>query len=122
MWKNILTKVKNNDKALKLSMAVVYDSIELALPVLSLEGELPGILTVPRGKGPFPAVVLIHGFGSYDKDEAPFAYKSIDEIMEYIVPTVQIIKVIKPVYNFKASDVFIWKSDRIYKYSCECLH
>ncbi|MEE1101184.1 MAG: RtcB family protein [Agathobacter sp.] len=35
-------------------------------------------------------------------DEAPFAYRGIDEIAEVISPTVMIDKVIKPIYNFKA--------------------
>jgi len=30
---------------------------------------LPGTLTVPRGAGPFPAVVLVHGSGPNDRDE-----------------------------------------------------
>ena len=47
----------------------LYDSIGLALPVPSL-GELPGILTVPKGEGPFPAVILLQGSGASDKDEA----------------------------------------------------
>lgn len=37
------------------------------------------------------------------KDEAPFVYKSIDEILKYIVPTVEVTKIIKPIYNFKCS-------------------
>jgi RNA-splicing ligase RtcB len=37
-------------------------------------------------------------------DEAPQAYKSIDEIKGCIKPTVKIIKQIKPIYNFKATD------------------
>ena len=37
------------------------------------------------------------------KDEAPFVYKSIEEILKYIVPTVEVTKIIKPVYNFKCS-------------------
>ena len=35
-------------------------------------------------------------------DEAPFAYRAIDEIAEVIKDTVTIDKIIKPVYNFKA--------------------
>jgi Protein of unknown function (DUF3887) len=31
--------------------------------------ELPGILSVPKGPGPFPAVVLVHGSGPLDADE-----------------------------------------------------
>ena len=30
---------------------------------------LPGTLTIPNGKGPFPAVVLVHGSGPNDRDE-----------------------------------------------------
>lgn len=37
-------------------------------------------------------------------DEAPMVYKSIDEIVENIKDTVDIIKIIKPIYNFKASE------------------
>ena len=35
-------------------------------------------------------------------DESPFAYKDINEIIPNILPTVEIIKIIKPIYNFKA--------------------
>jgi dienelactone hydrolase len=40
--------------------------------------KLPGTLTIPKGKGPFPAVVLIEGSGPNDRDETvganhPFA-------------------------------------------------
>lgn len=35
-------------------------------------------------------------------DEAPMVYKDTKQIMEDVVPTVDIIKVIKPLYNFKA--------------------
>jgi len=37
-------------------------------------------------------------------DEAPMAYKNMDEIVGHIGPTAEIIKVLKPVYNFKASE------------------
>src|SRR5258707_5921789 len=32
------------------------------------EWKLPGTLTVPKGAGPFPAVVLVHGSGPNDRD------------------------------------------------------
>lgn len=37
-------------------------------------------------------------------DESPMAYKNMDEIVENIKPTAQIIAHIKPIYNFKASE------------------
>jgi RNA-splicing ligase RtcB len=37
-------------------------------------------------------------------DESPFAYKSIEDIIPNILPTVDIIKIIKPIYNFKACE------------------
>ena len=39
------------------------------------------------------------------KDEAPFAYKPIEEILENIIPTVEVTKIIKPVYNFKSKNI-----------------
>ena len=38
-------------------------------------------------------------------DEAPMVYKPMDEIIENIKDTVDILEIIKPVYNFKASEV-----------------
>lgn len=37
-------------------------------------------------------------------DESPMAYKSIDEIVANITPTAEILKRIRPVYNFKAAE------------------
>jgi len=37
-------------------------------------------------------------------DEAPMAYKSMDAILKHIAPTVNVVKVIKPVFNFKAEE------------------
>lgn len=36
-------------------------------------------------------------------DESPMVYKNIEEIIENIKETVDIIDIIKPIYNFKAS-------------------
>ena len=59
----------------------LYDSMELALPVPSL-GELPGMLTVPKGEGPFPAVVLLQGSGASDKDESVGNLKPFRDLAE----------------------------------------
>ncbi len=37
-------------------------------------------------------------------DESPMAYKSMDEIIENIEPTAEILAHIKPIYNFKAAE------------------
>ncbi len=37
-------------------------------------------------------------------DEAPMAYKSLDDIIDVIRESVDVIEVLKPVYNFKASE------------------
>lgn len=58
-----------------------FESIQLALPVPSL-GELPGILTVPKGEGPFPVVVLLQGSGASDRDEAVGNLKPFRDLAE----------------------------------------
>ena len=37
-------------------------------------------------------------------DECPMAYKGMQEILDNIGPTAQVVKILKPVYNFKAGD------------------
>jgi len=37
-------------------------------------------------------------------DESPMAYKNAEEIVEMVAPTVDVVEVIKPIYNFKASE------------------
>lgn len=37
-------------------------------------------------------------------DEAPMAYKSLEDIMDVIHDSVDVMEVLKPIYNFKASD------------------
>ena len=43
---------------------------ERDVTVGSGEWALPGTLSVPKGTGPFPAVVLVHGSGPNDRDES----------------------------------------------------
>jgi len=44
--------------------------------------KLPGTLTVPAGKGPYPAVVLVHGSGQRDRDETSFANKVFKDLAQ----------------------------------------
>ena len=37
-------------------------------------------------------------------DESPMAYKSMDNIITNIEPTAKILKIIKPIYNYKAAE------------------
>jgi len=41
---------------------------------------LPGTLTLPKGAGPFPAVVLVHGSGPSDRDESVGAVKPFKDL------------------------------------------
>ena len=46
-------------------------------------------------------------------DEAPMAYKSLEDIIDVIKDSVNIIDIMKPVYNFKASDENVpWKKNK----------
>jgi uncharacterized protein len=42
---------------------------ERSITVHNGRWDLPGSLTIPKGPGPFPAVVLVHGSGPNDQDE-----------------------------------------------------
>lgn len=47
-------------------------------------------------------------------DEAPMAYKSIEDIIDVIRESVDIIDIMKPVYNFKAADDDVpWKKKKV---------
>ena len=37
-------------------------------------------------------------------DEAPMAYKSLEDIIDVIRESVDVIEVLRPIYNFKASE------------------
>ncbi|MFW6124104.1 MAG: DUF3887 domain-containing protein [Acidobacteriota bacterium] len=42
--------------------------------------ELPGTLSIPKEKGPFPAVILVHGSGPNDRDESLGANKPFKDL------------------------------------------
>ncbi|MEF7659584.1 alpha/beta fold hydrolase [Bacillus thuringiensis] len=43
---------------------------------------LPGTLSVPKGKGPFPVVILVHGGGAADQDSTAYALKPFRDLAE----------------------------------------
>jgi fermentation-respiration switch protein FrsA (DUF1100 family) len=43
---------------------------EMNISVGSGQWKLPGTLSIPKGAGPFPAIVLVHGSGPNDRDES----------------------------------------------------
>jgi pimeloyl-ACP methyl ester carboxylesterase len=52
-----------------------YRSEEVAYDNIAGHAHLAGTLTMPVGKGPFPAVLLITGSGLQDRDETVFGHK-----------------------------------------------
>lgn len=52
-----------------------YDDEPVSFQSAAAHARLAGVLTMPRGAGPFPAVVLIAGSGPNDRDETIFGHK-----------------------------------------------
>ncbi|MEM4258590.1 MAG: DUF3887 domain-containing protein [Candidatus Thermoplasmatota archaeon] len=53
---------------------------EVNVTVGSGEWALPGTMSIPKGSGPFPAVVLVQGSGSHDRDETVGPNKPFKDI------------------------------------------
>jgi hypothetical protein len=53
---------------------------ELDVTVGEPPWELPGTLTLPRGDGPFPVAVLVHGSGPQDRDETVGPNKPLKDL------------------------------------------
>jgi dienelactone hydrolase len=51
---------------------------------VSAEVTLAGTLTIPEGKGPFPAAVLISGSGAQDRDETIFGHKPFAVLADHL--------------------------------------
>lgn len=56
--------------------------IEHAVQIASPLGPLPGTLLVPKGNGPFPAVLLVAGSGPHDRDETIGPNKPLRDLAE----------------------------------------
>ena len=118
------------DKILRKGSISAYEGEELLIPINMRDGSIIAIgksnadynYSAPHGagrllsRGKAKAQITMEEFkasmeGIYSTsvqvdtiDESPFAYKSIDDIIPNIIPTVDIVKIIKPIYNFKATN------------------
>jgi pimeloyl-ACP methyl ester carboxylesterase len=61
-----------------------YDAVEVAYANKPAGIKLAGTLTLPRGKGPFPAVLLISGSGPQDRDSTLFGHKPFLVLADYL--------------------------------------
>ncbi len=61
-----------------------YTSIEVMITNAKPGVVLAGTLTIPRGNGPFPAVVLVTGSGAQNRDEEILGHKPFLVIADYL--------------------------------------
>ena len=122
--------INMEDKILRKGSISAYEGEEVLIPINMRDGSIIAIgksnadynYSAPHGagrllsRGKAKAQITMEEFkasmeGIYSTsvqvdtiDESPFAYKSIDDIIPNIIPTVDIVKIIKPIYNFKATN------------------
>jgi pimeloyl-ACP methyl ester carboxylesterase len=61
-----------------------YDEVEVVYENQRQGVKLAGTLTLPRSKGPFPAVLLITGSGQQDRDETLLGHKPFLVLADYL--------------------------------------
>lgn len=61
-----------------------YDTVAVSVPNQAAGMTLAGTLTLPRGKGPFPAAVLITGSGPEDRDETIFGHRPFRVLADHL--------------------------------------
>jgi uncharacterized protein len=61
-----------------------YDEFQVTYASLDPEVKLAGTLTVPKGAGSHPAVILITGSGAQDRDETIFSHKPFWVIADFL--------------------------------------
>ncbi|HWB82249.1 MAG TPA: alpha/beta fold hydrolase [Nannocystaceae bacterium] len=60
-----------------------YDSTDVTYENAAAKVKLAGTLTVPKGEGPFPAVLMVTGSGAQDRDETIFGHRPFFVIADH---------------------------------------
>jgi len=61
-----------------------YDAIDVEFPDPKAGIRLSGTLTIPKGSGPFPAIILVTGSGPQNRDEEILGHKPFLVIADYL--------------------------------------
>lgn len=117
-----------NDNIIRKGSVAAYEGQKIIIPINMRDGSIVAVgkgnsdwnYSAPHGAGRLMSRSKAKEFVSLDEfqksmqgiyttsvnkhtlDESPMAYKSMDEIISNIQETVEILEIIKPVYNFKS--------------------
>ncbi len=61
-----------------------YDAVEVSFENQAAKVKLAGTLTLPRGEGPFPCVVMVTGSGPQDRDESLLGHRPFLVIADHL--------------------------------------
>lgn len=94
----------DENRILRKGAVAAYEGDAVIIPINMRDGIILGVgkgnadwnFSAPHGARHTPSI------SRATLDEAPFAYRGIEEILENIKQTVTVEKILKPVYNFKA--------------------
>lgn len=127
-FETIHNYINFKDNIIRKGAISAYEGEKVLIPINMRDGSIIGIgkgnpewnYSAPHGAGRLMSRTVAKGAITMEEfkesmegiyttsinkstlDEAPSAYKSMDEILENIRDTVEVISIIKPVYNFKA--------------------
>ena len=69
------TEVESRERPQEPQQPYPYLSEDVTYPNVSAGHQLAGTLTIPEGRGPFPAAILISGSGPQDRDESLMGHR-----------------------------------------------
>ncbi|SDL95915.1 hypothetical protein SAMN05421823_109137 [Catalinimonas alkaloidigena] len=78
------TEVGESRKPQEPKPPFLYESKDVSFQNAVAHLQLAGTLTLPKGAGPFPAVVLVSGSGPQNRDEEIFGHKPFAVLADYL--------------------------------------